>query len=64
MDWVIAPDDMDDMDGRDMLVTFRVAGRIDGLACGARLIAHRIDDHRPEYLAYEGPLSRDRGTIR
>ncbi len=60
VDWMISPDP----GGGEPLVTFRVAGRIDDLGGGARLIAHRIDDHRPEYLAYEGPLSRDRGTVR
>ncbi len=60
VDWMIAPDP----GGCEPLVTFRVAGRVDGLAGGARLTAHRIDDHRPEYLVYEGPVSRDRGTVR
>ena len=60
VDWMIAPDP----GGGEPLVTFRVASRVDGLAGGARLVAHRIDDHRPEYLVYEGPLSGDRGTVR
>ncbi len=60
VDWMIAQDRR----GEQPLVTFRVAGRVDGLAGGARLTAHRIDDHRPEYLVYEGPLSGDRGTVR
>ncbi len=60
VDWMIAPDP----GGCEPLVTFRVAGRVDGRAGGARLTAHRIDDHRPEYLVYEGPVSRDRGTVR
>ncbi len=60
VDWMIAPDP----GGSEPLVTFRVASRVDGLAGGGRLLARRIDDHRPEYLVYEGPLAGDRGTVR
>lgn len=28
------------------------------------LPARRLADHRPAYLEYEGPISRDRGTVR
>ena len=28
------------------------------------IMARRIQDHRPLYLDYEGPLSDDRGTVR
>ena len=28
------------------------------------ILARRIDDHRAEYLTYEGPISGDRGTVR
>ncbi len=60
VDWMIAPDP----GGSEPLVTFRVASRVDGLAGGGRLLARRIEDHRPDYLVYEGPLSGDRGTVR
>ena len=61
VDWMIAPDDTD---GRELLVTFRVAGRVDELAAGGQLSARRIDDHRRAYLTYEGPVSNARGTVR
>ena len=60
VDWMIAPDDMD---GRELLVTFRVAGRIDELTAGERLAARRIGDHRRAYLTCEGPVSDGRGTV-
>jgi hypothetical protein len=31
---------------------------------GAQLQAHALADHRLEYLDYEGPLTKDRGTVR
>lgn len=61
VDWMIAPDDMD---GRELLVTFRVAGRVDELTAGERLAARRIGDHRRAYLTFEGPVSDGRGTVR
>ncbi len=61
VDWMIAPDEMD---GRELLVTFRVAGRVDELTAGGRLAARRIGDHRRAYLTYEGPVSDARGTVR
>ena len=30
---------------------------------GQTLIAHKLDDHRAEYLDYEGPVSNDRGYV-
>ncbi len=60
IDWMIAPDH----DGRDDLITFRAPGRIDELAPGASLTVERIDDHRPAYLAFEGPVSGGRGAVR
>ena len=55
---------------RDELLTFLTRFKSDlvvdapARTGGARLTAHRIDDHRPEYLVYEGPLSGDRGSVR
>ena len=60
VDWMLAQDS----EGRDPLITFRVAGRIDELAVGRRLAAQRITDHRPLYLDYEGPVSGGRGLVR
>ena len=60
VDWMIASEPT----GREPLVTFRLENRIDEMAAGQRLLAQRIDDHRPAYLDYEGPVSGDRGTVR
>ena len=59
VDWLLARDAA----GAGPLWSFRAAAppttpRTDAL--GLRLIA----DHRPRYLAYEGPVSGDRGTVR
>ena len=53
-----------DPQGREPLITFRLERRIDDLPAGESLRARRIADHRPRYLAYEGPLSNDRGCVR
>ncbi len=58
VDWLIAQDPR----GRDPLVGFRVERRVDELAGGHRLDATRMADHRSAYLAYEGPISGDRGV--
>ncbi|MHC4102453.1 MAG: hypothetical protein ACYSW1_16415 [Planctomycetota bacterium] len=60
VDWMIAQDPR----GRDPLVTFRVQQRVDDLPAGQRIEAVRLADHRPAYLAYEGPVSGDRGTVK
>ncbi len=60
VDWMMAQDSR----GRLPLITFRLEGRVDELADGERLVARRIDDHRREYLTYEGQISGDRGTVR
>lgn len=60
VDWMIASDPR----GRDPLITFRVDGRVDEMTDEQRLLARRIDDHRPAYLTYEGPVSGGRGTVR
>lgn len=59
VDWMIAQDPR----GRDPLVTFRLEARLDRTPVGERLAAHRIQDHRPRYLSYEGPLAGNRGAV-
>lgn len=49
--------------GAGGLLAFRVMERLD-LADVAMFIAERIGDHRREYLAYEGPVSGNRGEVR
>jgi hypothetical protein len=59
VDWLLGQDAA----GRDALVAFRASARPDELAPGgAGLRAERLADHRPVYLAYEGPLARAPGT--
>src|SRR5262245_43439326 len=60
VDWMIAQDPR----GERPLVTFRVAARVDELAGGGVVAAQRLDDHRPAYLDYEGPVSGNRGKVR
>jgi hypothetical protein len=59
VDWLIAQDRA----GAARLIAFRVPRRLDALAPGETVDAVRLEDHRPVYLAYEGPISRDRGTV-
>ena len=60
VDWMIASEPR----GRGPLVTFRLDSRIDEMDADQGILARRIDDHRAEYLTYEGPISGDRGTVR
>ncbi len=60
VDWMIAQDP----DAQEPLITFRAPRRIDELAPGEQLGVTRIADHRPAYLTYEGPISKDRGSVR
>jgi len=60
VDWMIASDPS----GLESLVTFRLGSRIDEMDADQGLLARRIDDHRAEYLTYEGPVSGDGGTVR
>jgi hypothetical protein len=48
--------------GREGLITFRVAERIDQPGCRG-FGATRAPDHRREYLTYEGPISGGRGVV-
>lgn len=45
------------------LITFRTRHRPDDPACMS-FPAERLADHRAAYLAYEGPVSGDRGRVR
>jgi len=59
LDWMLDQPSYDEY----RLVTFRVLDRIDepGLACWS---AVRQADHRAAYLTRQGPISRNRGTVR
>lgn len=54
--------DMNPLDG------LTAAGRACDLTASethaCRLLCKRIQDHRPAYLDYEGPVSRNRGSVR
>lgn len=60
VDWMLARDP----DGAEPLLTFRLGAALHDLAAGQSIDAERIDDHRPAYLAYEGPISGGRGEVR
>ncbi len=47
----------------DVLATWQLAADPCGLASGQSLPAKRLTDHRMGYLAYEGPVSKDRGRV-
>lgn len=59
-DWLI---DQPDLDNENRLIAFRCALRPDStvLQC---FTAQRLPDHRAHYLAYEGPVSQDRGSVK
>lgn len=48
------------MQDGDVLKAWRL---LDDFACGTWLAAETLPDHRMIYLNYEGPISRDRGTV-
>jgi hypothetical protein len=48
--------------GRGQLITFRLDKRID-MAPPEHFVGKRLPDHRPEYLAYEGEVSGNRGRV-
>lgn len=60
VDWMIAQDPEASLS----LITFRLPRPLTELKPGEELIAQRIADHRPAYLAYEGPISGGRGAVR
>ena len=59
-DWMIAVEP----EGNQPLKTFRLAERLDQLEPTHQLSAIRIQDHRPDYLGYEGPVAGDRGMVK
>lgn len=66
VDWLIEPaakPARDDANQRD-LIAFRLADRLDVLPAKAQIPVTRLADHRRLYLAYEGPVSGDRGTVK
>jgi hypothetical protein len=46
------------------LATFQLPRRLDELAQGEQIVAPRLNDHRREYLTYEGPIKGGRGQVR
>lgn len=60
MDWMIAQDPEASLS----LITFRMPRSLTELKAGNKLIAQQIEDHRPAYLTYEGPISGGRGAVR
>ncbi len=59
------PDHYDFMlDTGEALATWQLAGDCMDLAEGRSMPARKLPDHRPAYLAYEGPVSRGRGHVR
>ena len=46
------------------LLTWRLAADPAALAAGRRCPARPIQDHRPAYLDYEGPIGGERGRVR
>lgn len=64
IDWLLARDP----GGREPLVSFRLERPLfellGAIEAGETAKAQRIQDHRPKYLEYEGPISRNRGHVR
>ena len=48
----------------DALATWRVDSDPALVSTDRPVMCTRIDDHRPVYLDYEGPVSRNRGDVR
>jgi hypothetical protein len=59
VDWLIAREPQ----GLEPLISFRLPRELDTLAIGESMAIERIADHRPAYLAYEGPISGGRGEV-
>jgi len=60
VDWMISQNSA----GTLPLITFRLDQRLDELEAGQSVPATRLEDHRPLYLDYEGPISGNRGTVK
>ena len=62
-DWLLAPgDDPREPDDR-ILISFRVADRIDRMPAEQVFEAERMADHRQRYLTCEGEISSGRGSV-
>jgi hypothetical protein len=59
IDWFLATSD----EPTDLLTSYRLPAMLHTLPVGRELPCVRIADHRPGYLTYEGPISRDRGEV-
>ncbi len=63
-DWLLGRDPA----GESPLVSFRLERPLrellEALSEGQTADAQQIQDHRPKYLTYEGPISADRGHVR
>ncbi|MCA9295479.1 MAG: hypothetical protein KC983_03160 [Phycisphaerales bacterium] len=59
IDWLLATSD----EPTDLLTSYRLPAVLHTLRVGEELACERIADHRPAYLTYEGPISRDRGAV-
>lgn len=62
-DWLIARDGDRAGVGAGPVISFRVDERIDAWPGGAGVTLERLPDHRPLYLAYEGPVAGGRGRV-
>jgi hypothetical protein len=58
-DWMIQTND----DARAQLITFRIAARPDDPSC-TDFEAVRIQDHRADYLSFEGDIQGERGRVK
>lgn len=47
----------------EVLTTWQLSADPADLAPSASVPARKLPDHRKAYLTYEGPVSRDRGTV-
>lgn len=61
-DWLLATSGDETGDGAHMLVAFRVYVDI-SVPSAAAFVAMRLDDHRGEYLHYEGEIPGNRGQV-
>lgn len=56
---------MIEIDGTAQLSTWRISeNEFHSFLDGAEITAEKIQDHRREYLTYEGPVSNNRGHVK
>ena len=60
VDWMLATDPA----GEQPLITFRLPRPLDDLKPQRPTPLLRLADHRPAFLTYEGPISRNRGQVK